>query len=735
MNRKQKIRNTALLTALAASAMVMAACGGHSGHGSSHEDEGLRIEGGDALSGRPYRVTLTGATELSASMGTVSKINPVTQEEAGENEWFYVVPAAYFAGYDLDYEEVKSLSVTFRAISGDGKISEYQQQLKITDPLLADQWHLYNIGQDPFSVDLDPVARIDINVIPAWRTILEDRKAQVDGSGVLIAIYDTPIDLNHEDLKGQLHDPGIAGSEKFINAGITLADLKEDDVNAHGTGVAGIVASSGLNGLGGRGVAFNARLTSFSNNDLNEPTVLGYMLQTEGLKAVNASWGLDLMTYSNPSVADLYEALYEEDIAVFHSQGNEFDEDDSPDKPHILGECSDLKVDCEYKQTNEIARQPFVIQVGSLNSLGVKASYGSTGANLWVTGFGGEFGYEGSYSSDSSAAIVTTLSSFADGWDDWDEGTPWRTADNSFYTSKMNGTSSATPSVTGAAALAYQANPGLTVSQLRYLLATTSRTDKDMPTLALETAASDDDGVYHERIVYDHGWQENGAGLRFANRYGFGVVDAHALVDGALGCSEDPVCVKMADLPEVFVSSNSTPCTYADSTQMSVKCSFSGFRDPEDEETTLENATLTIDAVTYDVAGLGYLPEGAEGYCADTASELTETRRAAVFKANNRLQITAASQAGIIDALIKPVYTNWDINAGAGADNQELLDLIGDLEGGVQNSPLEIATSTFYLETITEDPDRHFTLSFKSRCKLDLESLNRHMKMKVYGRR
>ena len=47
----------------------------------------LTIEGGDYISGQPYLVTLKDAADIKAKIGTLSKINPVTGEEAGEDRY------------------------------------------------------------------------------------------------------------------------------------------------------------------------------------------------------------------------------------------------------------------------------------------------------------------------------------------------------------------------------------------------------------------------------------------------------------------------------------------------------------------------------------------------------------------------------------------------------------------------------------------------------------------------
>ena len=56
-----------------------------------------------------------------------------------------------------------------------------------------------------------------------------------DGSGIIISIIDTGIDLNHPDLEGQ-----IIGGYDFVDN-----DEIPEDINCHGTFVAAIIASNG----------------------------------------------------------------------------------------------------------------------------------------------------------------------------------------------------------------------------------------------------------------------------------------------------------------------------------------------------------------------------------------------------------------------------------------------------------------------------------------------------------
>ena len=500
-------------------AAVLTGCHGEAKFESEQLGE-LTIEGGDYISGQPYLVTLKDAADIKAKIGTLSKINPVTGEEAVEFEWFYTVPLHYFTDYTIDYKKVGTITEQFTAVSSHGNEFSYTRELKQTDPYLADQWHIYNIGQNPYGMVKPPLKQIDMNVIPAWRTVHNGKL--VSGEGVKIAVYDTPVDINHEDLRERIYTPAkqIPGSETYVNTGLSFEDAKSSVSITHGTSVAGIIAVTGGNEKGGRGIAYNAGITSINavvagqnKTDEKIPVPLSYILKARDFNIVSNSMGSDFLPEDNPATYELFDELYEQNIAFIHAMGNEFAEtggdDDEPAKKFYMSICSILDTDCEFKQTDERARYPYVIQVGALDSLGKHASYSSTGSNLWITAAGGDSGYTtGSISSDATAAIVTTFSSYR--WMDigyTDEiGAPWMDSDDKqYYTQAMNGTSAAAPMVSGAAALAYQVKPDMTVSQLRYLLAKTAMNDKAMNTLKLETNQAEEDLIYNKPIVYDYG--------------------------------------------------------------------------------------------------------------------------------------------------------------------------------------------------------------------------------------
>ncbi|MEA2534553.1 MAG: serine protease, partial [Actinomycetota bacterium] len=100
------------------------------------------------------------------------------------------------------------------------------------DPLFAQQWGLAQIG-----------------VASAWNSST--------GAGISVGIVDTGVDLQHEDLAGQvLMSTNCIGA----NADPSKCTGSGQDDNGHGTHVAGIVAALKDNGKGGAGVAPSAKL-------------------------------------------------------------------------------------------------------------------------------------------------------------------------------------------------------------------------------------------------------------------------------------------------------------------------------------------------------------------------------------------------------------------------------------------------------------------------------------------
>jgi subtilisin family serine protease len=109
------------------------------------------------------------------------------------------------------------------------------------DPLFSQQWGLAQIGAPS-----------------AWATST--------GAGVKVGIVDTGVDLNHEDLAGQiLMSTNCIGA----NGDPSRCTGSGQDDNGHGTHVAGIIAAVKDNGKGIAGVAPSAKLIVAKALDAN----------------------------------------------------------------------------------------------------------------------------------------------------------------------------------------------------------------------------------------------------------------------------------------------------------------------------------------------------------------------------------------------------------------------------------------------------------------------------------
>ena len=766
MKKPEKKFNLTLISSLILSSIAFTACGGSSsspqpGPTPDPDPEKVKItmvEHGDIFTGKPYVVSLTEESSasdtasdanteidgltLTAKYGEITKTHPQTGKEAPAGTLYYYVPEDVLGQTEDFYNINEEITITNKAQKSSVREFNFGTKYKGGDPIFADAWNIKNIGQNPFEVTHSPLKGIDLNVIPAWH-LTDSENNLISGKGVLIGVADSAVDIEHEDLVNKVHH--LVGAPAFINPGITLEEVVEDDDDLHGTAVTGIIAAEANNGKGVRGIAFDADIISF---DMTKVSTALDLVSVKGPQLYNASIALDSSYEYSQDYDTAFQIMFENNIPFIKAAGNEFDgadlfsdddddddyyfdnDDDiwgSRDNPQYPIECREANVECQYNELSSLNRGRYNITVTGINSLGKKASYASTGSFVWVAGAAGEYGNDDS--SDSSAANVSTLSRFSPKkYDDWDVGSPWRTNKEfydirEFYTHRMNGTSAATPSVTGVASLVKQAKPDLTVPQLRYIFATTSNNDltSGWSTLAYEPQVVIPPEYAGEKFTADLGWYENGAGLRFSNHFGFGVVNAAEAVKKALTCNDDALCAKRSTLPEDFVSTNENPCT-SDDGGRNVTCIFTGFVNADTPEKT--GNRIEIEETSINLSSFRHLRNSEDPeLCAHASGEDLDkiTPEGLIFSSFN-LQIDMTSPDNT-RTLIKPIYTLWDYNA----------DIMKDL---VVHSPdygfdFLVHNSSYFTETFT--PTDKFTVKFRSKCSIDVDTLNKNIYVLIGG--
>jgi len=151
--------------------------------------------------------------------------------------------------------------VRYALISANNGPAELQASSLPTDELFEDQWYLLNVGQEvgnPFLQTIFGVPGEDINYFGA-------RELGYTGAGVLVAVIDTGVQLDHPDLN---IDPALQFDAINLDGDASPLLFPFDPnnpfatyvpENAHGTAIAGIIAAL-ENGEGTVGIAPGAQI-------------------------------------------------------------------------------------------------------------------------------------------------------------------------------------------------------------------------------------------------------------------------------------------------------------------------------------------------------------------------------------------------------------------------------------------------------------------------------------------
>lgn len=334
------------------------------------------------------------------------------------------------------------------------------------DPLLAQEWYLS-----------------DADILPVWKDYTGKgvRIGQFEPGGQF-AVGPETFDFTHPDLAPNVDQAWLAS--QLVNGTLPT------QTSNHATMVAGVMVAAN-NGAGGVGVAYDATLAGYylANNG-SDVSGLGHMASYD---VANNSWGFTtdfaLSNITNGGINTASALLSNAQYAADNGRGGL--------GTIIVAAGGNQRATGGSAQGSLTSNNRFSIEVGAINAqanlstlqIG-SAPFSNPGASLLVSA-------PGSNIASTSQMVMT------------DQGSTFGSA----Y-SNMQGTSFATPIVSGIVALMLQANPNLGYRDVQEILALTARRVNDAATQWSNNGANN--------------W--NGGGMHVSDDYGFGEVDARAAV-------------------------------------------------------------------------------------------------------------------------------------------------------------------------------------------------------------
>ncbi len=455
-----------------------------------------------------------------------------------------------------------------------GSINESVSVSLNSDPLYSYQWHLKNTGQTNFASLSEGTYDLNIEDVIS---------SGITGLGTIIAIVDTGLEVTHEDLSANV----VVGKSYDYSD----QDNNPEPINSsgdHGTSMAGISSAVGGNNVGVRGVAPNSKVVGFnviggSNNTIsNMIDALGGAsggADTQEIDIFNMSFGSNMERFFPSPLNASFEAAFKNGVdnlrngkgAIYvTSAGNQWSFRENSNLyycgPNYGVNNPDKGFPCWDASFDTKLTVPYVIGVASLKESGVRSSYSTPGSSLWVSGFGGEFGNNQSYTGlsvvggNNPALMTTDQSSCSKGYvrtginigsglniNSFQSGS-YPENQNCNYTSTANGTSAATPTISGVIALMLEANNNLSWRDVKHILAATS-----------DQIDSSRQKTYLG--VNQYSWITNAAGYKHHSWYGFGKINGVAAVEaaknyttGSLGTFNDSGWISSGTIDTSFAS-------------------------------------------------------------------------------------------------------------------------------------------------------------------------------------
>src|SRR5574340_1609623 len=153
------------------------------------------------------------------------------------------------------------------------------------------------------------------------------RQQGLNGQGVKIGIIDTGVDFDHPDLHGYGKSGRVVGGYDYVNT-----DEKPNDINGHGTEVAGIIGANGSFS----GMAPRSQLFSYKVSSSGEAVSSEYIIQAisraieDKMNVINISLGVNR---TNDELENAVDEAVKKGIVVVTAAGNNGPDDKTIGSP------------------------------------------------------------------------------------------------------------------------------------------------------------------------------------------------------------------------------------------------------------------------------------------------------------------------------------------------------------------------------------------------------------------
>lgn len=389
-----------------------------------------------------------------------------------------------------------------------------QRNWKFADPLYNKQWYFDHGARDGY----------DMNVAPVW-------KMGITGKNVVLTILDDGVQADHPDL--------IRNYDKKasydINSGDDNPTPQDNGENKHGTRCAGEIAAEAGNEYCGVGVAYNAsiggvRMLDGTVTDDVEAQALG--LNPDHIDVYSASWGPDDNGKTVDGPGHLAALAFINGVRHGRKgRGSIF--------VWASGNGGKKQDNCNCDgYTNSI----YTLSISSATQRGQKPWYLEECSSTLATTYS-----SGTPTKDENIVTADQSNELADAARERRKPNPAK-----FCTQVHTGTSASAPIAAGIVALALEANPELTWRDMQHIVVATSR---------------------YEPLKHESGWTMNAKKRWVSHKFGYGLMDAEAMVKTALRWKQTPpqvVCRTPVDTKErtiqedLIVTMNTSACEGTD---------------------------------------------------------------------------------------------------------------------------------------------------------------------------